>query len=148
MGDGPSIWTRMVGTDSMLPRTASVGATLAIRGSIESVPTIRVQIDGPAPVALYQLTGGRAMDVGAGLEMSDRAAGFGLGAHAFILGGIGRVDTDLLDGRRYWVEGGGGVSSGPFGVDLSFKYVVNQFSEPVTHSIHMIPINLRFSLTF
>jgi hypothetical protein len=133
---------------TVYPFGASVGATLAVRGSIESVPTIRVQIDGPSPVALYQLTGGRAMDVGAGVEMSDRSAGFGLGAHAFILGGIGRVDTDLLDGRRYWVEGGGGVSSGPFGVDLSFKYVVNQFSEPVTHSVHMIPINLRFSLTF
>ena len=133
---------------TVYPFGASAGPTLAIRGSIESLPTIRVQIDGPSPVALYQLTGGRAMDVGAGIEMSDRAPGFGLGAHAFVLGGIGRVNTDLLDGRRYWVEGGGGVSSGPFGVDLSFKYAVNQFSEPVSHSVHMIPINLRFSLTF
>lgn len=133
---------------TVYPFGASNGATLAIRGSIESLPDIRVQFDGPAPVARYELTGGRAFDIGAGLEMSDRAPGFGLGAHAFVLGGIGRADTDVLDGRRYWIEGGGGVSSGPFGVDLSFKYTVNRFTEPVTHSVHMIPINLRFSLTF
>jgi hypothetical protein len=133
---------------TVYPFGASEGATLAIRGSIESLPTIRVAIDGPSPTALYALTNGRAMDIGAGLEMSDRAPGFGLGAHAFVLGGIGRADTDQLDGRRYWVEGGGGVSSGPFGVDLSFKYAINRFTEPVTHSVNMIPINLRFSVTF
>jgi hypothetical protein len=33
-------------------------------------------------------------------------------------------------------------------VDVSFKYAVNRFSEPVTHSVHMIPISVRASLTF
>lgn len=133
---------------TVYPFGASTGPTLAIRGSIESLPPIRVAFAGPAPVALYELTNGRAMDIGGGIEMSDRAPGFGLGAHAFVLGGIGRADTDQLDGRRYWVEGGGGVSSGPFGVDLSFKYAINRFTTPVTHNVHMIPINLRLSLTF
>lgn len=134
---------------TVYPFGASVGPTLAVRGSIESITPIRVAFNGPAaPSALYELTNGRAMDVGAGIEVSDRAPGFGIGAHAFVLGGIGRIETDQLDGRRYWIEGGGGVTSGPFGVDVSFKYAVNRFSEPVTHAVHQVPINLRFSLTF
>lgn len=133
---------------TIYPFGSSVGATLAIRGSIDSLPTIRVGFTGPAPSAAYELTNGRAMDLGAGIDMSDRAPGWGLGAHAFVLGGIGRVQTDQLDGRRYFVEGGGGVTSGPLGVDLSFKYAINRFSTPVTHSVHMLPISVRGTLTF
>ncbi len=133
---------------TIYPFGASEGATLAIRGSIESVPTIRVAFQGPAPSPLYSLTKGRAMDLGAGIDMSDRAPGFGLGAHAFVLGGIGRLQTDELDGRRYFIEGGGGVTSGPFGVDLSFKYSINRFTTPVAHEVHMIPISVRGTLTF
>ena len=133
---------------TVYPFGSSVGATLAIRGSIESLPTIRVGFTGPAPFPVYELTNGKAFDVGAGIDMSDRAPGFGLGAHAFVLGGIGKAQTDQLDGRRYFIEGGGGVTSGPFGVDLSFKYSVNRFTTPVTHSVHMIPISVRGSLTF
>lgn len=133
---------------TVYPFGSSVGATLAIRGSIDTVPPIRVAFNGPAPSATYQLTNGRAMDVGVGIDMSDRAPGWGLGAHAFVIGGIGRLDTDQLDGRRYFVEGGGGVMSGPIGVDVSFKYTINRFPTPVTHSVHMIPISVRGTLTF
>jgi hypothetical protein len=133
---------------TLYPFGASVGATLAIRGSIGSVPPIRVAFNGPAPFPTYELTNGRAMDLGAGIDMSDRAPGWGLGAHAFVIGGIGRLDTDQLDGRRYWLEGGGGVMSGPIGVDISFKYSINRFTTPVTHSVHMIPISVRGTLTF
>lgn len=133
---------------TVYPFGSSVGATLAIRGSIESVPTIRVGFTGPAPSPAYELTNGRAMDVGAGVDMSDRAPGFGLGAHAFVLGGVGRAHFDQIDGRRYFIEGGGGVTSGPIGVDLSFKYTINRFTTPVTHSVHMIPISVRGSVTF
>jgi hypothetical protein len=133
---------------TVYPFGSSVGATLAIRGSIDSVPPIRVAFNGPAPSPTYELTNGRAMDVGVGIDMSDRAPGWGLGAHAFVIGGIGRLDTDQLDGRRYWVEGGGGVTSGPVGVDVSFKYSINRFTTPVTHSVHMIPISVRGTLTF
>jgi hypothetical protein len=133
---------------TIYPLGSSVGATLAIRGSLESLPPIRVAFTGPAPAPTYQLTNGRAMDLGVGVDMSDRAPGFGLGAHAFVLGGIGRAHTDQLDGRRYFVEGGGGVTSGPFGVDLAFKYSINRFTTPVIHSVHMIPISVRGTLTF
>ena len=139
------------GTDlgvTVYPLGSSVGATLAIRGSIESLPDIAVSFTGPAPFPTYTLTGGRAYDVGVGIEVADRAPGFGLGAHAFVIGGIGRAHTDQLDGRRYFIEGGGGVMSGPFGVDLSFKYAINRFTTPVTHSVHMIPISLRGTFSF
>lgn len=133
---------------TIYPFGASSGATLAIRGSIESVPDIRVAFAGPAPSAVYELTNGQATDVGLGIEMSDRAAGWGLGAHAFLLGGVGRVKTDQLDGTRYFGEGGGGLTSGPFGVDLSVKFAVNRFTAPVTHHVYMIPVVLRGTLTF
>ena len=133
---------------TVYPFGSSVGATLAIRGSIETLPAIRVSFTGPAPMPAYVLTNGRAMDLGVGIDMSDRAPGWGVGAHAFILGGIGRADTDQLDGRRYFVEGGGGVTSGPLGVDIAFKYSINRFTTPVAHSVHMIPISVRGTLTF
>ena len=133
---------------TVYPFGSSVGATLAIRGSIESLPDIRVAFTGPAPAPTYVLTNGRAMDLGVGIDMSDRAPGWGLGAHAFVLGGIGRAQTDQLDGRRYFVEGGGGITSGPLGLDIAFKYAVNQFTLPVAHSIHMIPISVRGTLSF
>jgi len=133
---------------TVYPFGSSVGATLAIRGSIDSLPDIRVSFDGPAPSPTYVLTNGRAMDVGAGIDMSDRAPGWGLGAHAFVIGGIGRVHTDQMDGRRFFVEGGGGVMSGPLGVDITFKYAINRFTTPVEHSVHMIPISVRGTLSF
>jgi len=133
---------------TVYPFGSSDGATLAIRGSIESMPDIRVAFSGPAPSPVYQLTGGRATDIGAGLEMSDRSAGWGIGAHAFVIGGIGKAHTDQMDGSRYWGEGGGGIMFGPFGIDLSFKYVVNRFDAPVSNSVHMLPICVRGTLTF
>lgn len=133
---------------TVYPFGSSTGATLAIRGSIETMPDIQVSFNGPAPMATYVLTNGRAMDVGVGIDMSDRAPGWGIGAHAFVLGGIGRAHTDQLDGRRYFVEGGGGITSGPLGVDIAFKYSVNRFTTPVEHSVHMIPISVRGTLSF
>jgi hypothetical protein len=133
---------------TVYPFGSSVGATLAIRGSIETLPDIEVSFTGPAPMPVYLLTNGRATDIGVGIDMSDRAPGWGIGAHAFVLGGIGRAHTDQLDGRRYFVEGGGGVTSGPLGVDIAFKYSINRFATPVTHSVHMIPISVRGTLTF
>jgi hypothetical protein len=80
--------------------------------------------------------------------MSDRSAGWGLGAHAFALGGVGNTKTDQMNGTRYFAEGGGGVTSGPFGVDISLKFSVNRFATPVPHTIYMIPISVRGTLTF
>ena len=133
---------------TVYPFGSSSGATLDIRASIESMPDIRVTFSGPAPSPAYVLTGGRATDIGIGLEMSDRSPGWGMGGHAFIIGGVGRARTDQMDGSRYFGEGGGGIMFGPFGVDLSVKFVVNQFDLPVAHSVNMIPICVRGTLTF
>ena len=133
---------------TVYPFGSSVGATLAVRGSIETVPPIHVAFTGPAPSPAYDLTNGRATDLGVGLDMSDRAPGWGLGAHAFIMGGIGRIETDQRSGSRYFGEGGGGVTSGPFGVDISVKFSVNRFTGPVPHRVYMIPVSVRGTLTF
>jgi hypothetical protein len=133
---------------TVYPFGSSVGPTLAVRGSIETIPAIRLAFTGPAPAPTYELTNGRATDLGIGIDMSDRSAGWGLGAHAFILGGIGRIQTDQRNGTRYFGEGGGGVTSGPFGLDISLKFSVNRFTDPVPHRIYMIPISVRGTLTF
>jgi hypothetical protein len=133
---------------TVYPFGSSVGATLAVRGSIETVPDIRLAFTGPAPSPIYELTNGRATDIAIGIDMSDRAPGWGLGAHAFILGGVGRIQTDQLNGSRYFGEGGGGVTSGPFGVDVAVKFTVNRFTTPVTHRIYMVPVSVRGTLTF
>jgi hypothetical protein len=133
---------------TIYPFGSSEGATLAIRGSIETMPTIRLTFDGPAPAPTYQLTGGRAFDVGAGIDMSDRSPGWGVGSHAFILGGIGRAQADQRSGARYFAESGGGVMFGPFGIDVSVKYIVTTFDAPVKHGLRTIPICVRGTLTF
>jgi hypothetical protein len=133
---------------TVYPFGSSEGATLAIRGSFETVPTIRLAFTGPTPSPTYELTNGRATDFSIGVDMSDRSPGWGIGGHAFIMGGIGRIRTDQLDGSRYFGEGGGGVTSGPFGIDVSVKFTVNRFSTPVPHSIYMVPVSVRGTLTF
>jgi hypothetical protein len=133
---------------TVYPFGSSVGATLAVHGSIETIPAIRVAFTGPAPSPAYELTHGKATDVGIGLDMSDRSAGWGLGAHAFLIGGVGRIQADQRSGMRYFGEGGGGVTSGPFGVDISLKFAVNRFTDPVPHRVYMIPVSVRGTLTF
>jgi hypothetical protein len=133
---------------TVYPFGSSNGPTLAIRGSLETIPDVRVSFAGPAPSPTYTLTGGRALDVGAGIDVSDRSAGWGLGTHAYLVGGVGRAITDQMNGRRYFVEGGGGVTFGALGLDVAFKYVSNNFTVPVDHSVRAIPISLRATLGF
>lgn len=123
---------------------SSRGATPAVRASVERLPMIRVAFTGPAPLAAYELAGGRAADGGGG----DRAPGWGLGSHAFARAGSGIAHTDQMDGRRCAAEGGGGVTSGPFGVALSFKVVGTRFQTPGAHRLQMIPITLRATVSF
>ena len=133
---------------TIYPFGSADGPTLAIRGSVERMPTIRAAFDGPAPSATYELTNGRATDVAAGVDVADRSPGWGLGSHAFVLGGVGRAHTDQMSGTRYFAEGGGGVAAGPIGVDIAFKFVVNRFDAPVTHQVFNLPISVRGTLTF
>jgi hypothetical protein len=133
---------------TLFPIGLSSGATLGIRASFEELPTIRVAFDGPGSLDRYVLTDARAYDVGAGLWAADRSAGWGLGSHAFVDGGIGRIHSELGNGKRYFAEGGGGLTSGPFGLELSVKFAWNTLDEPIKHHFFTVPITLRGTLTF
>ena len=133
---------------AIYPFGLSDGTTLGIRGSIEELPVVRINFDGVDAPPNYELTGGRAYDVGAGLYVADRSSGWGLGSQAFILGGIGRIKTDQGDGRRVFAEGGGGLSVGPFGVQLAVKFAWDTLNEPIEHRFLTIPITLRGTVSF
>jgi hypothetical protein len=133
---------------TIYPLGLSVGPTLAFRGSIEDLPVIRVAFAGAGAPPDYTLTGARAYDVAAAVYVADRSPGWGLGSHAFVGGGVGRITSELSDGNRYFAEGGGGLSSGPLGVELSLKFALNRLTEPVAHRFLTVPITLRGTLTF
>ena len=133
---------------TVYPIGMSSGPTLMLRGSIEGLPRIRITFDGPSPVRNYELTDARSYDAAVGVVVADLSPGWGLGSHAFVAGGIGRISSDLGDGRRYFAEGGGGVGVGPFGVELAVKFAWNKLSEPVDHQFLIVPITLRGTLTF
>jgi hypothetical protein len=138
---------RAVGV-AVYPLGLATGPTLGVRGSIERLPEIRVRFEGAAPVASYTFTSGVAYDVGAGVYVADRSAGWGLGAYSFIVGGIGRITSDEGSGRRYFAEGGGGLQTGPFGFELSVKFGWNKLTEPVEHRFFTVPINMRATVSF
>ena len=125
------------------------GPTLGVRGSIENLPDIRLQFDGPGrPFDTYTFTNGLAYDIGAGVWVADRAPGWGLGSYAFIAGGFGKLTSDLGDGRRYFAEGGGGVQTGPIGFEISLKFGWNRLIEPVEHRFLSVPLNMRATVGF
>jgi hypothetical protein len=88
------------------------------------------------------------VDVGVGFFVSDRPAGWSLGTHAFVLGGVGRLTGSRGDGKRYFGEGGGGLSLGPLGVQLAVKFGLNRFEDPVRHEFISVPLTLRGTLSF
>jgi hypothetical protein len=133
---------------SLYPLGMASGPALMLRGSVEPLPAIRIAFEGPAPFPRYELTDGRALDASAGVIVADRSPGWGLGSHAFVAGGIGRLTSSMGEGRRYFAEGGGGVGAGPFGVELGVKFAWNTLHEPVTHRFLTVPITLRGTLTF
>jgi hypothetical protein len=133
---------------TIYPLGMSVGPTLGVRGSIEALPDIRIAFDGPGALDSYALTNALSYDVGAGIYVADRAPGWGLGSYAFILGGVGKITSDLGPGNRYFAEGGGGVQSGPVGFEISAKFAWNRFSDPVEHRFFTVPINMRATVSF
>jgi hypothetical protein len=124
------------------------GATLGLRGSIEDLPVIRLTFEGAPPLGRYLLTDGRAYDASVGVFVADRSPGWGLGSHVFVAAGVGGIRSGLGDGRRYVGEAGGGMSSGPIGVELSVKFAWNRLSEPVSHGFLTVPITLRAAVSF
>jgi hypothetical protein len=133
---------------TVYPFGLSTGATLGVRGSIAQLPEINITFEGPAPVSNYLLTRAKAYDVGAGLVVADRSAGWGLGSQAFVIGGLGRIRSDLGEGSRYFAEGGGGLTSGPIGVQISVKFAWNRLDDPVEHRFLTVPITLRATVSF
>jgi hypothetical protein len=136
------------GSITVYPLGMSVGPALGVRASIDELPDIRMAFEGPGPLDSYALTNARAYDLGVGLFVSDRSAGWGLGSYAFIVGGVGRIRSDLGDGDRYFAEGGGGLQSGPVGFELAVKFGWNRFNQPVEHEYLTVPITLRGTLSF
>jgi hypothetical protein len=133
---------------TVFPLGMNVGAALGVRGSVEQLPVVRVEFEGAGAPPAYVFTGGRAYDLALAVYLADRSPGWGLGSHAFLAGGIGRVRGDQRDGNRYFAEGGGGLSAGPIGVELSVKFAWNRFTEPVEHQFMTVPIALRGTVTF
>jgi hypothetical protein len=147
---------------TVYPFGLSVGPTLALRGSFEDLPLIRIAFAGvpgarfvragveagPGAPPQYSLSGARAYDVSAAIFVADRSRGWGLGSHAFVGGGIGRIKSDTRDGDRLFAEGGGGLSSGPVGVELSVKFAWNHLTDPVDHHFITTPITVRGTVTF
>jgi hypothetical protein len=133
---------------TIFPFGMSSGATLALRGSFERLPDIRIRFDGPSPIAAYDLTGGRAVDAAIGVFVADRSPGWGLGSHAFLAGGLGWITSDLGDGSRYFAEGGGGLSVGPIGAELVVKFAWNRLDDPVEHRFLTVPVTIRGTFTF
>jgi len=133
---------------TVYPLGMRTGATLGIRGSLEGLPDIRMTFEGAAPFSSYTLTNARAYDIGAGIYVSDRSAGWGLGSRAFVVGGIGRISSDQGDGRRYFAEGGGGITSGPLGIELTVKFAWNKLHDPVDHQFMTVPVTIRACVSF
>ena len=74
-----------------------------------------------------------------------------------VWGGNQAVDSGVvMAGLDAWVyckpyrdaEGGGGLNSGPFGVELSLKFALNRLEQPVEHRFLTIPISLRGTVSF
>ena len=133
---------------TLYPLGLRTGPTLGIRGSFEDLPVIRIAFDGDAALDSYVLTNARAYDAGLGMVVADRSAGWGLGSQVFVAGGLGRIRSDLGDGSRYFAEAGGGVASGPFGVQLAVKFAWNKLNDPVTHRFLTVPVTLRATVSF
>jgi hypothetical protein len=133
---------------TVYPFGISVGPALAVRASVQDLPAIRIAFAGNGAPPNYALTGAHAYDFGAALYVADHAPGWGLGSHAFVGGGMGRIRSDLSDGDRVFAEGGGGLTVGPVGVDLAIKFGWNHLTGPVEHRFFTVPITLRGTLTF
>jgi hypothetical protein len=134
---------------AVYPFGLSIGTTLGLRASVETVPVIRANFAGEGAPPAYSLTGAKAYDFGVGIFVADRSPGFGIGAQAFVIGGLGLIKADgARDGSRLFAEGGGGLMVGPIGVQLAAKFAWNKLNDPVEHRFLTIPITLRGTVSF
>jgi len=133
---------------SVYPFGSSVGPALMVKGSMENLPSFRARFDGPSNVSSYELVDAKAWDAGIGIIVADRAPGWGLGSHAFVIGGVGRLDSSYGRGKRMFAEGGGGLSVGPVGVEISMKFAYNKLAKPIDHTFYTVPVTFRATIGF
>lgn len=133
---------------AVYPFGASQGPTLMVKGSLENLPSFRARFDGPSNVNSYELVDARAYDIGAGVIFADRSPGWGLGSHAYVIGGVGRLDSAHGSGQRVFGEGGGGLSLGPVGVEIAMKFAYNKLSNPIDHGFYSVPVTVRATFGF
>ena len=124
----------------------SSGPALMLRGNFAPLPRPSHSLDHRPSLAIRSPTHVRS--TAPWTDHGGSLLGWGLGSHAFVLAGLGKITGDLGDGSRYFAEGGGGLNVGPFGVELGVKFAMNKLSEPVSHQFLTIPITLRGTLTF
>ena len=118
-------------------RRTDAGAARRRRGSAD----IRIAFAGTGAPQNYQLAGARAYDVGAAIVVADHSPGWGLGSHAFVGGGRGRIRSDTQRRRPLFRRRRRRRQSGPFGVELSVKFAWNHLSDPVDHHFLTVPDN-------
>jgi hypothetical protein len=133
---------------AVYPFGSSVGPSLMLKGAMENLPTFRARFEGPSKVSSYELVDARAWDAGIGVIVADRSPGWGLGSHAYVVGGVGRLDSAHGTGSRIFGEGGGGLTVGPVGVELSVKFAHNRLANPVAHSFYTVPVTIRATIGF
>ena len=133
---------------AVYPFGSSSGPSLMLKAAHENLPTVRARFTGPSNVDSYELLDAKALDLGVGVIVADRSPGWGLGSHAYVLGGVGRMDANLGNGTRIFAEGGGGLSIGPVGVEIGVKFARNKLKNPVDHMFYTVPVTLRATIGF
>lgn len=133
---------------AVYPFGSSSGPSLMLKGSFENLPSFSARFDGPSNVSSYELVDAKAYDAGVGVIVADRSPGWGLGSHAYVIGGVGRLDSAHGSGGRVFGEGGGGLSLGPIGVEISMKFAYNKLKSPVEHSFYTVPVTVRATVGF
>lgn len=133
---------------AVYPFGSSVGPSLMVKGSLENLPSFRARFDGPSNVSSYELIDAKAYDVGAGVIVADRSPGWGLGSHAYVIGGGGRLDSSHGNGSRVFGEAGGGLNLGPAGIEISMKFALNKLASPVEHKFYTVPFTVRATFGF
>lgn len=133
---------------AVYPFGSSSGPSLMLKGAMENLPAFSARFDGPSHVSAYELVDAKAWDVGAGIIVADRSPGWGLGSHAYVIGGIGRLDSAHGTGSRVFGEGGGGLSVGPVGVEIAMKFALNKLANPIEHTFYTVPVTLRATIGF
>jgi hypothetical protein len=133
---------------AVYPFGSSAGPTLMLKASMENLPSFRARFEGPSNISSYELVDAKALDAGVGVIVADRSPGWGLGSHAYVLGGVGRVDSSLGAGTRIFAEGGGGLSIGPVGVEIAMKFARNKLSLPIDHMFYTVPLTFRATIGF